>query len=226
VLTMNFSETAANTWSYTVTMPGADVTGGTAGTPYAIPGASGTLTFNSSGQLTSPAAGSPITFSVNNLSDQAATLNISWNPYSSSGAGMLTQFDQASAASATTQDGSAAAQLNSVTMGNGGQLLASYSNGQQVVIGQLALASIPNPQTLVAVGNNEYQVSADTGQPAVGAPGTGGRGTIVGGALESSNVDMAGQLTDLIVLQSAYQANSKVVTTVDTLAQDTTNLIT
>jgi flagellar hook protein FlgE len=88
------------------------------------------------------------------------------------------------------------------------------------------MANIQNPQTLVTVGNNNYQLSADTAAPAIGAPGTGGRGTIVGGALESSNVDMATELTNLIVLQSAYQANSKVVTTVDTMVQAATNLIT
>ncbi|MGA2136233.1 MAG: flagellar hook protein FlgE [Bryobacteraceae bacterium] len=226
VLSVNFQKTAANTWSYAVTIPGADVTAGTSGTPYAIAGASGSLTFDSSGQLTSPAAGSPITIAIPGLSDGAADMSISWNPYNADGTGTLTQFDQASATSASTQDGSAASELTQVTMGNGGQLVANYSNGNQVVVGQLALANIRNPQTLVAVGNNEFQVTADTAAPAVGAPGTGGRGTIVGGALESSNVDMAQELTDLIVLQSAYQASSKVVTTVDTLAQDTTNLIT
>ncbi len=225
VLTIDFQKTAANTWSYAVTIPGADVSAGAPGTPYAIPNASGSLTFDSNGQLTSPKAGSPIVFSVAGLSDGAADMSLSWNPYNADGSGTLTQFDQASAPSANSQDGSPAAQLTQVTMGNGGQLLASYSNGQQVVVGQLALANIRNPQTLIAVGNNEFQVSADTAQPAIGAPGTGGRGTIVGGALESSNVDMAQQLTDLIVLQSAYQANSKVVTTVNNLAQATTNLI-
>jgi flagellar hook protein FlgE len=226
VLSVNFEKTAANTWSYAVTLPGADVSAGTAGTPYAISGASGSLTFDSNGQLTSPAAGSPITFTIPGLSDGASDMNLSWNLYNANGTGALTQFDQASATSANTQDGSAAADLTQVTMGNGGQLLANYSNGQQVVVGQLALANIRNPQTLLAVGNNEFQVTADTAQPAVGAPGTGGRGTIVGGAMESSNVDMAHELTELIVLQSAYQASSKVVTTVDTLAQATTNLIT
>jgi flagellar hook protein FlgE len=111
-------------------------------------------------------------------------------------------------------------------MASGGQLLATYSDGQQTVVGQLAMANIQNPQTLLNVGNNNFQVTADTGAPAVGAPGTGGRGTVVGGALEASNVDMATELTDLIVLQSAYQANAKVVTTVDSMAQATTNLIT
>ncbi|MGA2736009.1 MAG: flagellar hook protein FlgE [Bryobacteraceae bacterium] len=226
VVTLNFQQTAANTWSYTATVPGADVSAGAAGTPYDIPNGSGTLTFNSSGQLTGPAAGSPITLDIAGLNDGAANMSMAWNPYNASGAGTLTQFDQSSATSATSQDGSAAAQLTSVTMGSGGDLLASYSNGQQAVVGQVAMANIQNPQTLVSVGNNNYQVSADTGAPDVGAPGTGGRGTIVGGALESSNVDMATELTNLIVLQSAYQANSKVVTTVDTMVQAATQLIT
>jgi flagellar hook protein FlgE len=226
VLTLNFQQTAANTWSCQATVPGADVTAGTAGTPYDV-GKPVTLVFNSSGGLSTPAAGSPITFSIGQPSDGAAPMSVNWNPWNADGtASTLTQFDQTSATSATTQDGAAAAQLTSVTMGNGGQLLASYSDGQQTVVGQLAMANVQNPQTLVSVGNNNYQVSADTAAPAIGAPGTGGRGTIVGGALESSNVDMATELTNLIVLQSAYQANSKVVTTVDTLAQAATNLIT
>jgi|HubBroStandDraft_1064217.scaffolds.fasta_scaffold00484_10 flagellar hook protein FlgE len=226
VITLNFQQTAANTWSYTATVPGADVSAGTAGTPFPIPGGSGSLTFNSNGQLTSPAAGAPITLAIAGLNDGASNLSVNWNPYNAEGGSTLTQFDQSSATSATSQDGSAAAQLTSVAMGDGGQLLASYSNGQQTVVGQVAMANIQNPQSLVSVGNNNYQVSADTAAPAVGAPGTGGRGTIVGGALESSNVDMATELTDLIVLQSAYQANSKVVTTVDTMVQAATQLIT
>jgi flagellar hook protein FlgE len=226
VVTLNFQQIAANTWSYAATIPGADVSAGTAGTPYLIPSGSGTLTFNSSGQLTSPAAGTPITFAIAGLNDGAADMSVNWNPYNADGTSTLTQFDQSSATSATSQDGAAAAQLTSVTMGDGGQLLASYSDGQQAVVGELAMANIQNPQTLVSVGNNNYQLSADTAAPAIGAPATGGRGAIVGGALESSNVDMATELTNLIVLQSAYQANSKVVTTVDTMVQAATNLIT
>jgi flagellar hook protein FlgE len=227
VLTLNFQQTAPNTWSYAATIPGADVTAGTAGTPYPIPNGSGSLTFNSNGQLTSPAAGAPITFAIPGLADGASNVSINWSPWNVAGtASTLTQFDQSSATSATTQNGLAAAQLTSVAMGNGGQLLASYSNGQQTVVGQVAMANIQNPQSLTSVGNNNYQVSAITAAPDVGAPGTGGRGTIVGGALESSNVDMATELTNLIVLQSAYQANSKVVTTVDTMAQAATQLIT
>ena len=225
VVTLSFQQTAPNTWSYTATVPGADVTAGTPGTPYPIPNGSGTLTFDSSGHLTSPAAGAPIALAITGLNDGAADMSVNWNLYNSAGTSTLTQFDQSSATSGTTQDGLAAAQLTQVTMGKGGQLMATYSDGQQSVVGQLAIANIQNPQTLLNVGNNNYQVTADTAVPAIGAPSTGGRGTIVGGALESSNVDMATELTSLIILQSAYQANSKVVTTVNAMSQAATQLI-
>lgn len=222
VVTLNFAQTAANTWSVTATIPGADV-GATS--PQTV--GTGTLTFGPDGKLLTPAAGSPIALTLTGMSDGAASpQTVNWNLWDAAGTtATLTQFSQPSAYSGSTQDGAAAAQLTQVTMRNGGQLLATYSDGQQVIVGEVALASIRNPQTLVATGNNLYQVSAETGAPAVGAEGTGGRGTVVGGALESSNVDIAKELTNLIVLQSAYQANAKVVSTVDRLAQATTQLI-
>ena len=77
---------------------------------------------------------------------------------------------------------------------------------------------------MVAVGNNNYQLSARSALPAIGVPNTGGRGSILGGALESSTVDIAREFTQLIVLQRGYQANAKVVTAVDELSQETINL--
>jgi flagellar hook protein FlgE len=78
---------------------------------------------------------------------------------------------------------------------------------------------------LIAAGNNNFQTSALTAPPSVGLPNTGGRGDIVGGSTESSTVDIAREFTELIVLQRGYQANSRVVTTVDQLSQETINLI-
>ena len=174
VLTFNFEKTTvANTWSYTVTVPGGDVSAGTAGTPYQIYPPAGTATpptlcfgdatsDQSAGQLVTSSAGNPIALSITGLTDGAQDMSVNWSMDNADGSGLLTQFDQASALSASTQNGSAASDLTQVTMGNGGQLLATYSNGQQLVVGQVALANIRNPQTLVAVGNNEYQVSAAT----------------------------------------------------------------
>lgn len=225
ILALNFQNTGGNTWSYQVTIPGSDVSGGTAGTPFDISGASGTLSFDTNGKLTSPAAGSPITFSITGLADGASDMNISWNPYNSDGSATITQFGQPSAYSAQSQNGSAAVQLDQVGMGNGGQILAEYTDGTQVVVGQVAMASIRNPETLIATGANSLQLSSLTASPAIGAPGTGGRGTIVGGSVEASTVDIASEFTSLIVYQRAYEANAHVVTTADQLSQDTINLI-
>jgi flagellar hook protein FlgE len=224
VLTINFQKTGANQWSYDITIPGEEVSAGTPGTPFSV-GATGTLTFDSNGQLVNPPAGTPVSFTVTGLLDGAADLNLSWNLYTASGTGRITQFGQPSAPSATSQNGSAAAQLVHVGLADGGQILAQYSNGDQVVVGQVALASIRNPDTLIAEGNNNFQLSARTATPSIGVPGTGGRGTISGGSIEASTVDIAREFTNLIVYQRGYEANSRVVTTADTLSQDTINLI-
>ncbi len=224
VLTVNFQKTAANQWSYDVTIPGEDVSGGTAGAPFDT-GATGTLTFDSSGQLTDPPNGTPIAINISGLADGAVDMGVSWNPYTTAGVGRITQFGQPSAPSASTQNGSAAAQLVHVGLADGGQILAQYSNGDQVVVGQVALASIRNADTLIAEGNNNFQLSARTSTPSIGLPGTGGRGTIAGGSIEASTVDIAREFTNLIVYQRGYEANSRVVTTADTLSQDTINLI-
>jgi flagellar hook protein FlgE len=224
VLTVHFQKTAANEWSYNTTMPGEEISGGTAGTPFDISGASGTLTFGPDGQLTAPAAGSPIGIDIPGLTTGASDMHLDWNPYTAGNAGRITQFGQPSAPSASTQNGSAAAQLIRVGLADGGNILAQYSDGQQVIVGQVAMAGVRNPESLIAVGNNNYQVSARTATPAVGLPNQGGRGDIIGGAIESSTVDIAREFTQLIVLQRGYQANSKVITTVDELSQVTINL--
>ncbi|HUK15463.1 MAG TPA: flagellar hook protein FlgE [Bryobacteraceae bacterium] len=225
VLTLNFEKTGPGQWSYQLTVPGDDVSGGTAGTPFDISGASGTLTFDTNGQLTDPANGSPIAFSVTGLADGASDMNLTWNPYNSDGTGRITQFGEPSSSSANSQNGSPAAQLDHVGLADGGLILAEYTDGTQVVVGQVALAQIRNPDTLIAAGNNTFQLSALTANPSIGLPSTGGRGTIVGGSIEASTVDIATEFTNLIVYQRAYEANAHVVTTADQLSQDTINLI-
>jgi len=216
-VTYTFTQSGtANQWNFSAGIPPGD------STPAATP-TTGTLTFDSNGNLISPAAGAPPVIAITGLNDGASAMNVNWNLYSQ-GISDITQFSQPSATSAQSQDGSAAASLVSIGIGNGGQILAQYSNGQQLVAGQLAMASISNPSTLVEVGDNSYQTSAATALPSIGLPGTGGRGTILGGSLESSTVDMATEFTNLIVYQRGYEANAHVITTVDQLTQDTINL--
>ena len=222
-LTVTFTEATPGSWSYSVDAAASDLQ---PGTPTQV--ATGSLTFGTNGQLTSPApgSGSPVAISVSGFVDNANTLNINWNLFNSAGTtGTITQYAQASAMSNPTQDGFAAGQVSQVSIQNGGMVVANYTNGQQVTLAQLAVASIANPTSLVQVGGNNLQATASTAQAAIGAAGAGGNGTIQGGALESSNTDMAAQFTQLLTYERSYQAASRVITTSDQLAQETVNLI-
>ena len=225
-LTVDFTKTGNNAWSYTVSIPGADLASGTAGQPAQL--ATGTLAFDGTGKLITPTAtangGAGIAIAVNGLADGASNLNLNWKLYDSSGEATVTQVSQTSVVSTKTQDGVKAGQLTQLAMGDNGQVTATYDNGQQSVVATLALAEIRNPDSLVSAGNNNLQATAATALPSVGVAGAGGRGTIVGGSLESSTVDIAAEFTNLIVMQRAYQANGKVITSADQLTQDTINL--
>lgn len=224
-LTVTFTKTASNAWSYNVTIPGADVG---AANPQTV--ASGNLNFSSTGVMNPTNAGPPATYgpvalSINNLADGAATLNMNWNLTDNTGTPTLTQYAQTSNTSGTSQDGFQASALTGVALQNGGAVVATFSNGQQKTVAQLAMANIQNPNTMQNVGNNNFAVTTATATPTLGAPQTGGRGQILGSAVESSNVDMATQFTNLIVYQSAYQASSRVITTADQMSQDLLSLI-
>ena len=104
---------------------------------------------------------------------------MNWNLYNSNGTPTITQFASPSAISGTTQDGVASAEVTQVSIANGGTIVASFSDGTQQVIGQLAMASVANPDSLISVGQNNYEVSSETSTPVVGQPGTGSRGTIM-----------------------------------------------
>lgn len=221
VVTATFTEdpTTAGQWNYSISIPNSDV----ASPPFTP--LTGSINFNSSGFLTTPAATDPSPqLQITGLADGAADMTLNWNLYNGTSP-RITQFAQPSSVSAVAQDGSAAAQLTQVAIAAGGQILAQFSNGQQTVVGQLAMATIRNPDSLLAVGNNAYQLSAASALPAVGLPGTGGRGTVQGGSVESSTVNVATEFTNLIVYQRGYEANSKMINAVDELSQDTINLI-
>jgi flagellar hook protein FlgE len=222
-LTVTYTETAANNWSYNVTIPSTDVTGGT-GTATTV--GSGTLTFDGTGQLTSPAASAgAIAIPITGLADGASDMSLNWNLYSASGTPTITQFSEASANLATTQDGTAPGQLTGTSIGANGQISASYSNGSSVVVAQIALASVLNPDSMQTLGNNTFVATAATAAAIVGTSGTGSRGQITGGALESSTVDIATEFTNLLTYERGYQANSKVITTEDDIMQSTVGLI-
>jgi len=218
VLTFTFNKTGTGAWSYQITIPAADVGG--AGNPHVV--TSGTLQFDANGNLTSPAA-NIAGINVSALADGASTLSFTWNLYNSSKTPVVTQTAENSTAS-TTQDGYGAGSLQSYTFGSSGIITGSLSNGQTVTLGQIALATFPNSDGLVKLGQNQYEAGVDSGVASAGAPGSGGRGTIEGQALEQSNVDIATELTQLILAERGYEANAKAITTADTLMQTAINL--
>jgi flagellar hook protein FlgE len=223
-LTVTFTEASPGNWNYEVDIPGADLTSGTAGTPSQV--ATGSLTFDANGNLTAPAAPALVPLAITGLTDGANDMNVNWNLATENGNGtpLITQYAAASAVSAATQDGVPASQVTQVSIANGGAITAQFTNGNQMVIGQLALASVSNPASLIAVGQNNYEVGADTATPVVGVPNTGTLGTVEGGALEASTVDIATEFTNLIVYQNSYEANSKVISTLDEMTQALLNL--
>jgi flagellar hook protein FlgE len=188
----------------------------------------GSVQFNNqTGIMTSPtAANGNVALTVSGMSDGAANMNINWNLYNPDNTPKFTGYSEASSVSANTQDGQPAAQLTGVSLADGGQIVASYSNGaQQQVVAQVALAGVRNPESLVDVGNNNFTLGANTAAPAIGTSGTGGRGVIDGKSLEGSTVDIATEFANLLVYQRSYQANSRVVTVSDSLAQEAVNLV-
>ncbi len=114
--------------------------------------------------------------------------------------------------------------MNGYVIGDNGQIVASYSNGQQQLIGQVVLANFTNPGGLQSEGNNCWSASPDSGQPVIGVSDTGNLGTLRGNALEASNVDLSKEMVNMIVYQRNYQSNSQTIKTQSEILQTLVNL--
>lgn len=215
-LTFTYTNTGPGAWTYNITIPAADV--GKAGNPVSLN--TGNLTFDSNGNLTKP-AGNVTGITATGLADGASNLNFTWDLYNN-GTPLLTQL--ATAASSTTsiiQNGASSGSLVNFSIGSDGTITGSFSNGKTQALGQLALANFANPEGLQLEGNTDYSPTLASGPAVNGVPGTGGLGTVSGGALESSNVDIATEFAHLIVAQRGFEADAKAVTTFDQITQDT-----
>jgi flagellar hook protein FlgE len=192
--------------------------------PVASASATGNLLFNSNGVLVNPAA-NVAGISFTGLSDGAAPLNMTWNVLGTNGTPTISQVDATSAVAATTQNGYASGEYQSFAISGNGTVTATYSNGQTQIVGQLALANVANLQGLQDLGNSNYATTLASGTASIGLSGTNGIGTLTGGALEESNVNISAEFSDLIIAQRAFEANSKAVTTFDTVTDETINMI-
>ncbi len=220
-VSITYTKRSNTGWAWSATIPAVDTGGAANAAPVSV--GSGSLTFDNSGNLTAPATNP--TLAVSGLANGAANLAITFEMLNTNGQSRITGFGSESAVSTTNQNGYTSSVLKDITIGNDGVVSGVFDNGQVQPLAQLALASFPNIDGLLKIKGATFLTSLISGEPSIGAPGTGGRGAVQGGTLESSNVDIAREFTELIIAQRGYQANSRIITTTDELYQESINLI-
>lgn len=213
--TMYYRKTGSNTWQQHLYVDGNSVppAGQAAGTPFV-------LGFDSAGALTTidgAAATSATTAAYDPLNGAAAiTLDLDLSG--------TTQYGSAFAVNNLTQDGYTSGRLAGVDIDTEGVVFARYTNGQSSALGKVAMAKFNNQQGMRQVGDTNWVESFASGTPQLGEAGTSSFGQIQSGALESSNVDIAEQLVNLITAQRNFQANAEVISTADSITQTVINI--
>ena len=249
VFNIEYTRTAADTWTYEVTEAGV-------ATP--IPVASGEVKHNGTTYEFGSPASPTLDFSFDSGASQvsmaipssagiatgSATITQStpytnssqapftFNPQNSTSDPMsisfdfsrITQYGDESSVKISDQDGYPSGSFEKVSIDTSGMIIGSYDNGQSRVVGQVVITTFTNPGGLNKVGSNIYTESVNSGLPSPGFPGVEGRGTINPGSLEMSNVDLAQEFSNMIITQRGFQANSKIISTTDEMLQELANL--
>lgn len=140
------------------------------------------------------------------------------------GAVPITQFGGSFTVNAIKQNGYTSGRLTGVDIGDTGIVRARFTNGQNRTLGQVTLANFSNPNGLRQLGDSNWAESFDSGPSLIGTPGSGSLGLIQSGALEGSNVDLTGQLVNMITAQRNFQANAQVISTADAVTQTVINI--
>ena len=222
-ITLYFNKTDEGVWTYRAMAKGEEIVGGEPGKM--VEQAQGKLIFDVDGRLKEHQVDkSSFSFNKGAVPDQKIEFNFG-DEKSKGGAGLsVTQYGTASEAYKTTQDGHTAGTLAGLTFNDDGMLAAIYTNGETMNLAKIALAKFENPEALFKGGGNRFKESRLSGQPTIGAPQTGGRGSVMAKALESSTTDIATEFINLMTSQRNFQANSKVVSVADEMMQEVLNL--
>lgn len=218
-LTMNyyFRKSATDSWDVYASIDGSDWRG-TAGAGTA-PNQLNSLSFNSDGTMTT----SPATVSQNIIDPRDGTSTLfSGLPINFTG---TSQYAAGFSVSSLKQDGYTSGELTGIGFDDTGVIKATYSNGRSTNLSQLQLADFANLQGLQSLGGNLWQQTFASGDPVrLGSPGSGVLGSTTSGALEDSNVDLTGELVNMITAQRLYQANAQTIKTEDQMLQTLVNL--
>jgi len=218
--TVAFYKTGVNTWQQRVFVDAGEA-GGTAGVPQEVFNAN--LNFLTNGALdtaTSTGTATPVTFAG------AAAQSISFDiGIAAADTGTMTQFAAASDIADVNPNGNGSGSLVDFDIATDGVVSGIYSNGESRTLGQVTLATFQGQSYLERVGNNLYQSTTASGEPALGAAGAGGRGVVHSYSLEMSNVDIEGQFVKMIKSQKGYQANARVVSGADDMLQELMQIV-
>lgn len=205
LMTTYFTKTGDNTWEVQVAVDGTVEAGN-----------QGMLRFDANGILDTNASTFPAcTYNPGGGADTMA-FDIDFDG--------TTQFGNDFALSSLVQDGYTSGSLVGIRFDEDGSIVGNYSNEQSRILGTIALADFRNPEGLQPAGDNAWVETGNSGQPLLGTAGSGMLGTLEDGALEASNVDLAGELVKLIVAQRNYQANTQTIKTQDQILQAAVNL--
>ncbi len=217
-LTLNFKKDVRlpNRWTWDITVPEpAEISGGY----------SGSLSFDASGALNSSSysqGASSFTFDPKTGADVPMDIVLSFGTLGE--ADGVSQFSSTSTVIAKDQDGYSSGVLDNVVIDDTGTVTGLFTNGNSRILSKLVLATFNNPSGMLRVGDNVFDTSSNSGLPIYGLAGTSIGATIVPGAVEMSNVDIAEEFTNMIIAQRSFQANARTVTTSDEILQETVNM--
>jgi flagellar hook protein FlgE len=216
-LTYYFQKSGANAWNVFATANGNTVAG-TAAAPLPVT----SIAFAADGSAPTAPVG-PVVFDIPATTlpgggTTAAIDDVAFDLQS------VTQFGTSFGVTNATQDGYAAGQLAAIVVESDGVVNARYSNGRSQAAGQIEIANFRNPQGLQPLGDNLWGRTNASGEAILGVPGQGNLGVLQDGALEESNIDLTGELVNMIVAQRIYQANAQTIKTQDQVLQTLVNL--
>ena len=211
LITFTFRKSASNTWDWTVSSTDSTIAG--------LSGNTGTIEFNGDGSINTGGVSSNDL--VINFNNGANDITI---PAGSIDFKNITQYANDATIKSLEVTGNPAGTLETFNIDQYGNIYGIYSNGRSELLATIALATFANELGLQKLGDNLYINTNNSGDPQIGIPGQGGRGTLNPGTLEMSNVDLSQEFTDMIITQRGFQANAKVITVSDEILQELVNL--
>lgn len=219
-----FNRTSEANWEWYAMADGGELNGGTEGKAEAI--AKGMLTFDQMGKLASSDQQTLNTsFKGGAIPDQELIFDFG-DALDKEGTGVrgTTQYGSNNVVFKNTQDGYAAGTLSDTIVDSDGIISGVYSNGENRIMGQMAIARFDSTEKLAKIGNNQFIETPQSGQPLTGKPKTNGRGAVQTRSLEHSNVDLASEFVEMIRAQRGFQASAKSITSADQMLEEVINL--